>query len=196
METKPVKKVNIIYLLLVILIPAVVLAVGAWISVLVDKPGEGGAATLFLALALWFVAPILIWNREKTKMMQQLRAQGFALNQTFYSSSQTVSVDMRQGKVAMLFYWNPFTLYVVSAGRITKAWTDDGLHRSLFMRVTNRVSFLFMVDKVKVRVNTFTSNKNPSEHDDDVIEGIAKADMWVNVLKEAHDRALAVNGPN
>ena len=118
-------------------------------------------------------------------MVKDLDAQGFHRNQTFYGSSQTVVVDVRQGKVALLFFWNPFELFVLPAKRINKAWTEDGAGGAGFLRGTSRVSFLFLVDKVKVRVNTFTSNQRWKMEDPKILEAISKADMMVQILDEA-----------
>lgn len=53
------------------------------------------------------------------------------------------------------------------------------------MRGTSRVSFLFEVDGVKVRVNTFTSNQRWKMDDPKILEAISKADMMVQVLEAA-----------
>ena len=53
------------------------------------------------------------------------------------------------------------------------------------MRGTNRVGFLFLIDNVKVRVNTFTSNQRWKMDDPKILEAISKADMMVQVLESA-----------
>ena len=87
--------------------------------------------------------------------------------------------------MALLFFWNPFELFVLPAGRITKAWAEDGAGGAGFMRGTNRVGFLFLIDNVKVRVNTFTSNQRWKMDDPKILEAISKADMMVQILETA-----------
>lgn len=190
MNGKPVKKTNMIYLLLTIFVPIAVIALGLLIGYNFFRDGGTGAVVCFmcpllLSVAWWILGPTTIWNQKKKKMMKQLNEQGFSRNQTFYGSNQTVAVDIRQGKVALLFFWNPFEQYVLPASRINKAWTEDGAGGAGFMRGTSRVSFLFLVDQVKVRVNTFTSNQRWKMDDPKILEAISKADMMVQVLDAA-----------
>lgn len=190
MNAKPVKKVNFVYMLLVIFVPIALIALGGLIGYYFFRDGGTGAAVCFMgptlvAVAWWILGPTTIWNQKKKQMMKQLDSQGFNRNQTFYGSNQTVVVDIRQGKVALLFFWNPFEQYVLPAGRIAKAWTEDGAGGAGFMRGTSRVSFLFLIDGVKVRVNTFTSNQRWKMDDPKILVAISKADMMVQVLDAA-----------
>ncbi|MDE6260728.1 MAG: hypothetical protein K2M42_07710 [Oscillospiraceae bacterium] len=190
MNTKPVKKINIVYLLLVIAAPIAVIALGGLIGYYFFRDGGAGAVVCFmgptlLSVAWWILGPTTIWNQQKKQMMKQLDDQGFNRNQTFYGSNQTVAVDIRQGKVALLLFWNPFEQYVMPASRITRAWTNDGAGGAGFMRGTSRVSFLFLIDGVRVRVNTFTSNQRWRMDDPKILEAISKADMMVQVLDAA-----------
>ena len=194
MNTTPVKKSNIVYLLLVIVVPIAVIALGILIGYFFFRDGGAGAVVCFmcpaiLSVAWWILGPTTIWNQKKKKMMKTLSSQGFNRNQTFYGSNQTVAVDIRQGKVALLFFWNPFVEYILPASRIAKAWTEDGAGGAGFMRGTNRVSFLFLIDEVKVRVNTFTSNQRWKMDDPKILEAISKADMMVQVLDAAKQAA-------
>lgn len=190
MKEKPVKKTNVVYLLLTICGPVALIILGAAVGYYFFRDGGTGAVVCFmgptiLSVAWWILGPTTIWKMKKKKMVKDLDAQGFNRNQTFYGSSQTVVVDIRQGKVALLFFWNPFELFVLPAKRINKAWTEDGAGGAGFLRGTSRVSFLFLVDKVKVRVNTFTSNQRWKMEDPKILEAISKADMMVQVLDEA-----------
>lgn len=194
MNATPVKKTNVVYMLLVIFVPILVIAAGLFIGYTFFRDGGSGAVVcfmgpFFLAVAWWILGPTTIWSQKKKKMMKMLKEEGFNRNQTFYGSNQTVAVDIRQGKVALLFYWNPFEQYVLSADRIAKAWTDDGAGGAGFLRGTNRVSFLFIVDGVKVRVNTFTSNQRWKMDDPKILEAISKADMMIQVLDAARQSA-------
>lgn len=190
MNEAPVKKTNAVYLLLTILVPIVFIAVMGFIGAAFFRDGGASAVICLLcpsvaAVAWWILGPTAIWNQKKKKMMKDLDAQGFYRNQTFYGGNQTVVVDVQHGKVALLFFWNPFELFVLPAGRITKAWAEDGAGGAGFMRGTNRVGFLFLIDNVKVRVNTFTSNQRWKMDDPKILEAISKADMMVQILETA-----------
>lgn len=47
------------------------------------------------------------------------------------------------------------------------------------------MSFLFEIDGITIRVNTFISNQRWKLNDEKVLEGISKADLWVQVLDQA-----------
>ena len=194
MNAKPVKKTNMVYLLLVIFAPIALIAIGFAIGYVFFRDGGTGAVVCFmgpvlLSIAWWILGPTTIWSQKKKKLMKDLKEMGFNRNQTFYGSNQTMVVDVRQGKVALLFFWNPFEQYIFPAARITKAWTNDGASGGGFMRGTSRVSFLFLVDGVNVRVNTFTSNQRWKMDDPKILEAVSKADMMVQVLDAARQAA-------
>ncbi|HIY72957.1 MAG TPA: hypothetical protein H9826_03120 [Candidatus Intestinimonas merdavium] len=118
-------------------------------------------------------------------MEKELDAKGFVRNHTFKGSDCTVIVDAENGQIALLFRWNPFAYFVLPTSRISKAWVDDGRFGAGFMEGSNRVSFLFLADGVKVRVNTFFSNKRWRMDSDYILTGISKADMMVKILEAA-----------
>ena len=62
---------------------------------------------------------------------------------------------------------------------------DDGSGGPGFLNGTSRVSFVFLVDGVKIRVNTFISNRRWRLESDNVLTGISKADVMVEVLNAA-----------
>lgn len=199
MNEKKIKKVNVVYLLASILIPVLLIAVGGWLAGTVFL-GQGApftlsySAPLILSVVWWIFGPTTIWKERKKALEKELDKQGFTRNQTFYGRNQTVIVDIRRGKIALLFFWNPFEPFFLSADRVTKAWTDDGAAGSGFLRGTSRVSFLFLVDELKIRVDTFTSNQRWKMNDEHVLTGISKADMWVQVLAEAKEAAELRDG--
>lgn len=190
MELKKVKKINVLYMLCSILIPIALIVAGCWIW------GKNYAAGVELSAALYMgpiVISVLWWilggrliRKSKQKAMEKaLDAKGFTRNQTFNGKSCTVIVDAVHGQVALLFFWNPFEYFVFPTSRISKAWVDDGCFGSGIMKGSSRVSFLFVVDGVKVRVNTFTSNKRWRMDSNYILTGISKADMMVQVLQSA-----------
>ena len=190
MNQKSVKKTNVIYLLLTILVPIVFIGVMGYIGATFFRDGGPGAVVFLMAptalsAAWWILGPTTIWNQKKKKMMKELSEQGFNRNQTFYGGNQTVVVDIKQGKVALLFFWNPFESFVLPASRVSRAWAEDGAGGAGFMRGTSRVSFLFEIDGIKVRVDTFTSNQRWKMDDPKILEAVSKADMMVQVLDAA-----------
>ena len=58
------------------------------------------------------------------------------------------------------------------------------------MEGSGRVSFLFDVDGVKIRVNTFTSNQRWRMDSNYILTAISKADMMVKILEEAHNNKV------
>lgn len=187
--TGPIRKVNMAYLLLYFLTPVAVFALCVGVSIKIEVVGFWALVTFFGPVAFaalwWILGGGVLYKQKKKQMKEQLGSSGFARNHIFDSSGCTVSVDVGHGKIAMLFRWNPFKLYVVPASRITRAWVDDGRAGAGFMEGSSRVSFLFLVDGTKVRVNTFTSNRRWSMGSDYILTGISKADLMVEVLNAA-----------
>ena len=122
--------------------------------------------------------------------MNELERSGILPNQTFDRDICTVVVDVEHGKIALIFFWNPFQNYVLPASRISKIWTDDGKTGMGPLTGSSRVSFLFTVDDIRIRVNTFTSNKRWRMDSDYILTGISKADMMAGVLTEAKERSV------
>ena len=190
MNQKTVQKINYVYLLLTILLPIALILLLGFVGYKCFPDGGTGAVVCFMlptavSVVWWIFGPTTIWRIQKKAMEKKLDQEGFTRNQTFYGSSHTVVVDIRRGMIALLFFWNPFELFVLPAGRITKAWAEDGAGGAGFMRGTNRVGFLFLIDNVKVRVNTFTSNQRWKMDDPKILEAISKADMMVQILETA-----------
>lgn len=187
-----VRKLNYAYLLGYILAPLAVAALGILAGRLLFQDGGPGAVVCFmgcpaLAILWWVFGGGIIYRLSKKRMLRRLDGMGIDRRQIFYSDGCVVSMDMEQGLIGLLFFWNPFRVQVVPAGRVTKAWTDDGAKGAGFMRGTSRVSFLFELDGITIRVNTFISNQRWKLNDEKVLEGISKADLWVHVLDQARE---------
>jgi hypothetical protein len=184
MET--IKKYNIGYILSYIFIPAIIIAICVILNVIFDWRGSLAVITLFfipmIAILFWCFASTLLYKQKKNQMPFILEEQGVVCNQTFYGGSCTVVVDEINKQVGLLFRWNPFQVYTIPAYKITKAWVDDGASGAGFMKGSSRVSFLFVVDGIKIRVNTFTSNKRWRMDSNYILTGISKADMMVEIL--------------
>ena len=199
MSETNIKRINLAYLLLTVLAPIAFTLVMGYFGFGFFRRGGVGAvlflvAPALLSVAWWLLGPSLIWRRKKAHLEDQLDEQGFTRSQTFYGSSQMVVADLRRGKIALLFFWNPFEPFLLSAERVGRAWTDEGAVGAGFLRGTSRVSFLFLIDGIKIRVNTFTSNQRWKMNDEHVLTGISKADMWVQVLAEAKEAAELRHG--
>lgn len=188
-ENKKIKKVNIGYLLAYIGIPILLIIVCAVVAIALDVSGSLAVVLLFvpivLAVAWWSFGGNYLYDKKKEAFEKSLDAQGFVRNQTFNGGNCLVAIDIVNGKIALLFRWNMAQPYIFSAKRIQKAWVDDGRGGAGFMEGSSRVSFLFTVDDIKIRVNTFTSNKRWRMDSDHILTGISKADMMVEILNSA-----------
>ena len=188
-----VKKINYAYLLGYIFIPLIAAAVSVAIGYFFFRDGGTGAVVCFAAIPVaavlwWIFAGRNIYKLGKNRMIKQLDEMGIDRRQIFYSDGCVVSLDMEKGKIGLLFFWNPFAVQVAPASRVTRAWTDDGAAGPGIMRGTGRVSFLFEIDGIRIRVNTFISNQRWKMNDQRVLEGISKADLWVEVLDRARQQ--------
>lgn len=188
MEQQKIKKVNAGYLLASILIPIIVVILVTFLAIVLLPSGPASTISMIVwvaAILWWSIGIKKVHDKKKEAKLAELDAGGFVRNHTFNGDSSTVAVDIEHGKIAILFKWNPAQCYVLPANRITKMWTDDGKT----IGGTSRVSFLFVVDGVKIRVNTFISNKIWSMKSDKVLEAISKADMMVEALRAAAQNA-------
>jgi len=193
MENKNVKKINLVYLLSYIFVPIIICAISFTLGSIFCPDGGNMAVVLFmvppiLSFIWWCFAGRLIYKKTRKKLEKQLDDNGFIRNQTFYGSGCTVVVDTENGNIAMAFFWNPKETYILPASRITKAWVDDGKSGVGVFEGSGRVSFLFTIDKIKIRVNTFTSNQRFRMDSEYILTGISKADMMVEILETARKK--------
>ena len=189
MENEQIKKINVLYIFSYIVIPILVCALCYILSALFFPKGNMAVILLMgptiISVVWWIFGGKMLFKQKQKKMESELEQSGFKRNQTFYADGSTVVVDTENGKIAILFFWNPFQSYILPASRITKAWVDDGKGGAGFMEGSSRVSFLFNIDDVKIRVNTFTSNQRWRMDSDYILTGISKADMMVEVIEQA-----------
>ncbi len=198
METnEKIKRVNPLFALGYICIPIVVMLILVALSVtLIKNEGVGTIITIiaFGFVVLWFSVLGRKFYKSKVKQFEsELDGMGFKRNQTFNGKGETVIVDVAGGKVAVIFYWNPFKKYIVSASKIEKAWVDDGKSGSGIMEGSQRVRFCFILDGVRINVNTFISNTRYKMTDNYILDGISKADLMVEVLNNAKANANGVS---
>lgn len=193
MENKKIKKINILYLLAYIFAPVIICAICFSLSAFYFKKGDMAAilflAPLLLSFLWWFLGGRILYKQKQKKLEKELDESGFKRDQTFYGRGCMVAVDINASSIALLFFWNPFESYVFPASRVTKAWVDDGKGGSGMMEGSSYVSFLFIVDNIKVRVYTFTSNRRWSMDSNYIVNGISKANKMVKVLETARSNA-------
>ncbi len=185
MEQK-IKKVNMTYLLLNIFGPIILAILVFLLAVVLPSELTGIMSTIsalvFFGACIWWAIGISkLSDKKKEEKLNELDTTDFVRNNTFYGDGCTVAVDIEGGKIAMIFKWNPTECFVMPASRITRIWVDDGKT----IGGTSRVSFLFVIDEVKVRVNTFISNRIWSMKSDNVVEAISKAEMMAEALQKA-----------
>lgn len=192
MEQEKIKKVNTPYLLACIFLPILAIVLASVLSITLLPSGAGSIIiTLFLFASIiwWSIGIKKVHDKKKEEKLKELDSKGFVRNHTFNSDNCTVAVDVEHGKIALTFKWNPTQCYVMPANKIAKMWVDDG---KTPLGGTSRVSFLFIVDGIKVRVNTFISNKTWSMKSNNVLEAISKADMMVETLRMAAQTACNI----
>lgn len=192
------KKINPTYLLGYILIPLVICLISILIGNLAFHDGGSGAVICFMvipiiAIVWWIFGGGLVFKKQTRELEQKFASEGYKRNHTFYGRGKTVVLDIEKGVMGIVFYWNPGNFYIIPASRVQKAWTDDGKIGSGFMEGSSRVSFLFTVDDVKVRVDTFTSNQRFRMDDKHILTAISKADMMVKSIEEAKANSKATS---
>lgn len=198
-ETQKIKKVDFFYLLDYIFAPILICAI--CIMIATNCFPDGGKGNDFatgllvipcvLSFIWWVFGGALVFKFRTKAFEKQLDAEGFTRNQTFYGRGKTVIVDLNKGEMALLFFWNPCHPYVFSASRVEKSWVDDGKMGSGFMEGSSRVSFLFIVDGVKVRIDTFISNQRFKMDDNRILKGIGKANTMDQMIKKAKSTTKA-----
>ncbi len=192
MENQKVKKINLVYLLSYIFAPIIICAICFTLSAKFFPAGNMAVILIMgpsiLSFVWWVFAGNFLYKRAQKRLEKELDESGFVKNYIFYGAGWTVAVDIENGKIAMVSFWNPSVSYVLPADRITKTWVDDGKSGFGIFEGSGRVSFLFMIDDVKIRVNTFTSNTRFRMDSEYILTGISKADMMVEVLENARKK--------
>lgn len=188
MENKEkLQKINWPYLLLNIFGPVVFmvgmtflgLQIPAKIGVFFSIVGFGGA------MLWWCFLGHKFYEKTRDAQIAKLEESGFVPNHTFNADGCTLIVDLVNGQVALIFRWNPGKAYIRPAAALSNVRVDDGRGGAGFLEGSSRVSFLFTVDNMTIRVNTFTSNKRWRMDSDYILTGISKADVMVEALTAA-----------
>lgn len=186
-NTEKIKKINIVYLMLNIFAPTAVFILAVALAVVL--PENIGVILSIIGFAVpviwWSFLSKKLYENTKKKNIQQLKGSGFTCNQTFNADNCTVVVDMNKAEVAIMFRWNPSKVYIRPANTLTDVRVDDGRSGAGIMEGSSRVSFLFKIEGIKIRVNTFISNKRWRMDSDYILKGISKADLMAQTLIEA-----------
>ncbi len=181
------KKIDPLYMLIDILAPFVALI--AAVALGVALPRQFGMILSILGVGFaflwWAYLERKLYEMRRDKALAALKAEGFTPNHTFNADGCTLVVDLNQGKVALVFRWNPGKAYVRPANAITGLRVDDGRGGAGFLEGSSRVRFLFDLEGTKIKVNTFTSNKRWRMDSDYILTGISKADVMVEALAAA-----------
>jgi len=192
MEEK-IKKINVAYLMGYIFFPILISAICFLMSYLFFPKGNGAVILTmvpsFLAILWWVIGGTQIFKFQTKKFEKELDNKKFNRSQTFYGKGKVVILDLEKGQIGLVFFWNPFKTYILSASHVEKAWVDDGRGGAGFLEGSSRVSFLFIVDGIKIRVDTFTSNQRFRMDSDYILTGISKADMMVKMIEEARSNS-------
>lgn len=181
------KKVNPVYLLLNIFGPIAVLIIGMAISVALPENVGVFIAIIVFAFAIiwWAFLGRKVYEKTREKTIAELKSKGFTPNCVFNADGCTVIVDLKKGQIAIVFRWNPTKAYVRPASELSNVHVDDGRHGAGFMEGSSCVSFIFTVEGRKIRVNTFTSNRQWKMNSEYITTGIKKAEDMVTALVAA-----------
>lgn len=195
MSGGPVRKFNPVYLLAYIFVPILISGLCIWLAFTLFPHGGTGAAILtmgpsLLSVAWWIGGGRFLYGRAKKRMEKLLKEQGIQANQVFYSRGWSIFADVAGGKIGLVSFWNPTKIFLIPASRIEKTWTDDGIGGVGIFKGSSRVSFLLQIDNANVRVDTFLSNKRFPPDNSHVLDGISKADTWLEILEAARSKAV------
>lgn len=194
-----IRKVNLAYatwLISFILIPIAVLLACMIVSFTVEM-GEKQLIALiagsFLFAFLWYcVGGWLIQKRTAQKtgsQLMELKRSGFTAGYTF-NSSCVVMIDEEQRKIALQFGFNPYQCYLRPAEQITDVWVDEGRRGIWFMQGSRKVSVVFVIDGVKVKIPVFYSLQRYSMDSNEVLTGICKADVLCEALNKVRKQVV------
>lgn len=193
-----IKRVDPLYTLIYFAVPVIVVAVAAVIGINFELLGTAALISFFgpvvFAILWYWIGNPVVFKMRKKKFERELDAMGFVRSYTFYGGSTVTVIDEQHADIALLFRFNPFRPYIFPASRVKKAWTDDGRMGKGFMEGSSQVSFIMLIGRVKIRVYTFSSNRRFTMNSDQILTGISKADMVVEILKNAHDKSKGMVG--
>ena len=194
MENKKIEKRSLPYMLSYILVPALIITI-CWLlwSTVFTKGNMAvviGLCIPFLCILWWIFAGRLIYSQKQKKLVRELDLERVCAQSDISWTGKLCSSRRGTWSDSNPRFLEPLSVHnVLPASRIEKAWVDDGKGGVGFMEGSSRVSFLFSIDGVRIRVNTFTSNKRWRMDSEYILTGISKADLMVEVLETAKSRS-------
>lgn len=185
------KKRNTIYVLALIaigaiigLVPAALLAM-SWQNNNIHDPNISGLVVVFVIFAVIAYAVIFtvikdeIWSSSVKNLKHRFGQLDFAPNASFESSNGMLYIDEVNNKVGVITKFNPFELQIIDMGRVQNAWADTGM---VILGATSLVRFCFTIDGQTWRIPTFTSRRNVSLTDKNVVAAMQTAELFARML--------------
>lgn len=189
------QKVNWVLLAVYFLVPPLLLTPLCFLIPTNYGIGDSIALVVLFSVIGWPIAYIfgssIINSKGVKKAAPYLDSQGFVRNYTFNGRFAVVYIDLQNGRIAIHYKWNPFKTFILDASHLEKAYTDDGCTGKGAFQGSWRVRFVFIIDGMTFKVTTFDSNSRFSMNNPKILEGISKADLYVDVLNTAKAKALA-----
>lgn len=131
--------------------------------------------------------------RIAKKTMEKGSAEsGFEAYSTFASDApftigSVLRIDESTGKIGYVSYQNPYEFQLLPAKDITKIKSS---YIKGVLGGTSYVYFEFYYNNKRVRIPTFTSNNQYHLQSEEVLEGIAKADTFCEILENAKNSSI------
>lgn len=151
------------------------------------------AGVIVLGIVLFALSVLglgaLLYMIGKKRMSGMLSEQNFTSTSRFDSYNAVIAVDAVHGKIGVLMRLNPFQVQILEASHIDSAVIHDGKG---ITGGTSLVSFVFLLDGVKFKIPTFSSNRCYNMNSNEVQRGLEKAQKQVDYLLEA--KRNAING--
>lgn len=188
------QKVNWVLLVVYFLIPLLLFPLGFLVQVKGGISNNIALGVIFTMIGwpiMYVPVRSIINSKGLKKAAPYLDSQGFVRNYTFNGRFAVVYIDLQNGRIAIHYKWNPFKTFILDASHLEKAYTDDGCTGKGAFQGTWRVRFVFVIDGMTFKVTTFDSNSRFSMNNPKILEGISKADLYVDVLNTAKAKALA-----
>lgn len=143
-----------------------------------------GLFVFFVFMICWLLSSV---NGSPSKSMEKFmdaksKEAGFKEYSTFHSSAGIVRIDGVDGRVAYVAKLNPKEFQVVNAKDLTDIKSD---YNKDPLGGTRYVYFSFSYNGKTLKVPTFTAESTYSMKSSEVLEGISKADMFAEILKNA-----------
>lgn len=189
------KKYNLkFFVIQMAIIVGISLAVGLFFGLRSNSPLAmiillTGFFTFLISIFYFFVYGSVITDRFTMRTEKKYSEErGYADCETFYSNSEILKINEKDGKIAYIANQNPFEFQEVSAADISGIRTG---YIKGPLGGTSYVYFEFVYKGKKKRIATFTSNSAYSMNSEEVVEGISKADYFCEVLNNAKANATA-----